>query len=160
MKLCGTGHRPDKIGGYDPMAPLRRRIHAEIELRLAKHDPEVVISGMALGFDQDLALASIALGIPFIAAVPFAGQDARWPAASRQIYAHLLTKAERVVYVSPPGYSAEKMQIRNQWMLNQVGSDGVVLACWDGSSGGTCNCLAVAERLGRKIDRIDPRLLR
>lgn len=157
MIVCGTGHRPEKIGGYNPLDPLRVAVRAEVERRLLILKPETVISGMALGFDQDLAALCMRHKIPFIAAVPFQGQERTWNAAARRDYTRLLAHAREVVYVSPPGYSVKKMHVRNEWMVHRIGPAGVVLAVWDGSDGGTASCIAIAEARRRRIERINPR---
>lgn len=156
MKIMVTGHRPDKIGGYDKSNPVRVALRAAMRERLLALKPEVAISGMALGIDQDFAWICVDEEIPFIAAVPFGGQESMWPKQSQDSYRMLLALAREVVYVSDPGYSKEKMFIRNEWMVDHVGDDGVVLAVWDGSSGGTGSCVSYAKRRGRKIDIIDP----
>lgn len=156
MIVCGTGHRPDKLGGYDPLNDIRVGIRRQVRQHLIELKPTQVISGMALGFDQDLVAVCLSLKIPFIAAVPFKGQESQWPESAQQIYRELLAKAARVVYVCAPGYAVWKMQRRNEWMVDEVGADGVVLAAWDGSRGGTGNCVRYARNLDRKIVRIDP----
>jgi uncharacterized phage-like protein YoqJ len=113
---------------------------ARLYLNLVK--PDAVLSGMALGWDTAVALVAIELGIPLIACLPFAGQESRWPEPSRKQYAEILAKASRIVIVSEGGYSSLKMQIRNQYMVDN--SDELV-ALWDGSAGGTWNCIQYAE---------------
>lgn len=154
MILAATGHRPDKLGGYDEQNPLRVWVRAQIRAALEDLKPEKGISGMALGVDQDFAEACVALGIPFIAAVPFQGQESRWPQASQERYKKLLAKAAEVVYVGPPGYAAWKMQARNQWMVHHC---DLLLAVFDGTPGGTANTVCYAQRVSRPIRFIDPR---
>jgi hypothetical protein len=65
--VAGTGHRPDKLGGYSDDA-------FNLLVKIAKHwlemnKPTRVISGMALGWDQALATAAVEVDIPFVAAV-------------------------------------------------------------------------------------------
>lgn len=151
-----TGHRPNKIGGYNPMNPVRVKLRQLMREKLEQLAPEKVYSGMALGIDQDFVSVCLDLKIPFVAAVPFRGQESQWPEESQRLYYSLLDKAVEVIAVSEPGYAAWKMQERNEWMVDQVGADGVVLAIWDGSSGGTGNCTRYAKRLDRKIVRINP----
>lgn len=81
------------------------------------------------------------LGIPITAAVPFAGQESQWPAASQKLYRDLLAKAARVEVVSSGGYAASKMQRRNEWMVDHCDR---LLAVWDGTPGGTANCIGYA----------------
>jgi uncharacterized phage-like protein YoqJ len=149
-----TGHRPDKLGGYGP-SPLQEWVRLRIRSKLETLRPSGVISGMALGVDTWAAEEAFLLGIPFVAAVPFKGQEARWPPESQARYRDLLARTFRTVYVSEPPYSVAKMQIRNQWMVDHCGK---LIAVWDGSSGGTGNCVHYAERtLGASnIIRINP----
>lgn len=136
-----TGHRPDKLGGYDQNAMDWLVAVAYKSLRLLK--PDAVITGMALGWDTAVAEAAVGLRIPFIAAVPFKGQERLWPEPSQDRYRALLDQAQTVVYVSPPGYAPFKMQARNRWMVDKADT---VLALWDGSNGGTGNAVRYALR--------------
>jgi uncharacterized phage-like protein YoqJ len=105
-------------------------------------EPIRVITGMALGWDQAIAQACVDLKIPFSAAVPFNGQELTWPRAAQDRYHRLLGQAQEVVIVSDGDYAPEKMQVRNQWMVDNC---DVLLALYDGSSGGTANCVRYAE---------------
>jgi uncharacterized phage-like protein YoqJ len=144
--ICGTGHRPDKLGGYSLRVSNKLITLARAELEILK--PDEVISGMALGWDQALAEAAIDLGIPFIAAVPFEGQQNKWPMPSRIAYQILLRKAKEVVIVKEGGYATWKMQKRNVWMVDR---STTVLALWSGSSGGTKNCIEHAKIKGKNV---------
>ena len=151
--IAGTGHRPNKLGGYEFSAPKRIWIRDRLRERLLVHKPDMVISGMALGFDQDLAYVAIEMAIPFVAAVPFVGQERVWPKESKDFYNQLLSKAASIAIVSPGEYSVDKMQVRNEWMVDHC---SILIACWDGSAGGTGNCVKYAMEVGREIDRINP----
>ena len=141
MIVAATGHRPDKLGGYEWEAPKREWVRNQIKDFLVKYQPERCISGMALGVDQDFAFCCIELAIPFTAAIPFVGQENTWPSSSQTFYEWLLERADDVVVVSPGGYAAWKMQVRNVWMVDHC---DLVLAVWDGSEGGTANCYRYA----------------
>jgi uncharacterized phage-like protein YoqJ len=153
MILTVTGHRPNKIGGYNPNSPLRVKVRSKIYDFLAEHKPELAISGMALGVDQEFATICDQLNIPFIAAIPFAGQEKRWPADSQTYYQELLALAQEVVVVTDGNYAAYKMQKRNRWMVDKATD---ILAVWDGTTGGTANCVAYAEAVNKPIHRINP----
>jgi uncharacterized phage-like protein YoqJ len=144
--IAATGHRPDKLGGYSEEVFAKLTSLAEDIIVLAR--PKTVISGMALGWDQAVAQAAVNKGVPFIAAVPFVGQEKKWPVESQERYRRLLNLAlaERVVCTG--GYAAEKMQTRNEWMVNQSTS---VIALWDGSDGGTKNCVTYAQSQRRMV---------
>lgn len=154
MIIAGTGHRPSKLGGYGP-SPIQVAVRAGIRRELRIRDPETleVISGMALGFDQWLFEEALALDIPVTAAVPFEGQENMWPAESQRHYRDLLARAWRVEVISPGGYSAAKMHIRNHWMVD---NSTLLLSAWDGSPGGTAECLAYARSKGREIVPVWP----
>lgn len=146
MIIAGTGHRPNKLGGYSPAAHAHRLELATNELKRLK--PDIVISGMALGWDQALAQAAANLEIKFWAYLPFLGQDAVWPAESRIRWHHLCALAEKTRIVSPGGYSTAAMQARNQAMVDDCDQ---VLALWDGTSGGTANCVRYAKTVNKPI---------
>lgn len=149
MIVAGTGHRPSKLGGHDVATSKRLVDLAGNFLRMEK--PDKVISGMALGWDQALAWAAFDLDIPFIAAVPFDGQESRWSSVDQQWFVDLLKLAEEVVHTSEPGYAVWKMQHRNKWMVDNADH---VVALWDGSAGGTANCIKYAERVGKPITNL------
>ena len=148
MILAGTGHRPNKLGGYGAEARFRL-IDVAIE-QLNELQPIKVISGMALGWDTALAEAALQLKLPLVAAVPFSGQESMWPFASRQRFKELLSQASEVHYVCAPGYAAWKMQVRNQWMVDEC---DVLLALWNGTKGGTANCVGYA--LGKQVKLVN-----
>jgi uncharacterized phage-like protein YoqJ len=151
-----TGHRPDKLGGYHPN-PLANNIKSAIADKLLDLEPEKVISGMALGVDQWAAKAAHLLSIPFIAAIPFEGQELAWPAQSQEVYRELIELADEVVTVCDGGYAAWKMQKRNEFLVDHC---DVLLAVWNGDfSGGTANCVRYAHQQGRLILRFDPVLI-
>ncbi len=146
MILAGTGHRPPKLGGYGEQVHIELVTLATEQIKALK--PDLVISGMALGWDQAIARASMLLKIPFDAYVPFEGQERMWPRTSQENFTWLLARARRVLYVCPPGYAAWKMQARNEAMVDDCDR---LLALWDGSAGGTANCVRYAQSKGKEI---------
>ncbi len=141
MILAVTGHRPPKLGGYTIEAG--ERLYRFATRKLAELDPESVITGMALGFDTAVARACLYLNIPYVAAIPFIGQESQWPLSSQATYEFLLKNAASVEIVTDGGYTAEAMQLRNEWMVDN-GTD--VGALWNGTAGGTGNCVKYAEK--------------
>ena len=114
-----------------------------------------VISGMALGFDQLLLEEALAQNIKAVAAVPCLNQEQIWPQESQKRYHELINHplVEKKI-VTQTGYTSKVMQVRNIWMVDNC---DVLLAVWDGSSGGTANCVRYAESQKKSIIRIDPR---
>ena len=154
LVAAATGHRPDKLGNeWDLRGPISLRLYHDLVAFAEKHEPTKLISGMALGVDMLWAILGTKLGIPFIAAVPFEGQEKAWPYKSQQLYHKILAQASEVIYVCEPGYAPWKMQKRNEWMVDQC---DILVAVWDGTNGGTANCYKYAESINKTIFRIKP----
>lgn len=154
MIICGTGHRPDKLFGYDKEAFYDLTDIAYDYLK--DNRPEGVVAGGAIGWDQALAHAALHLAIPLVLAYPFEGFEAKWPKDSigREFHDEMediLENADLAVeriFVSEPGYALWKMQARNKWMVDKTDS---VLALWSGTDGGTANCVRYAEKQGKPV---------
>lgn len=135
--LAGTGHRPTRLGlGYDKSSRESLRLFAiENIQRLREEGLNIVdiVSGMAQGWDQALAEAAIELELNLIAAVPFVGMEAKWPADAKKRFSDILAKAKWVANVCDPGYAAWKFIKRDHWMVNHCTH---LLALWDGSQAG------------------------
>jgi uncharacterized phage-like protein YoqJ len=138
-----SGHRPDKL------LTSANDVYRWLLARLEAVKPSQAISGMALGTDTLGAIAALKLGIPLVAAVAFQGQDQHWPESDRKVYSKILARAADVTYVSGPGYNGWKYHARNQWMVDHA---DLVLAVWDGSSGGTKSCVEYALKKGVLIE--------
>ena len=151
-----TGHRPPKIGGYDEFAPLRCALRVEIGLALSFLRPSRVVSGFALGVDQDFAMVASIVGLPVTAAIPCDAQDSRWPHAARSRYRLMLLHASRIVIVTPGPYASWKMSARNRWLVDHCDH---LIVVWDGSCGGTKSCRDYAVRVTRPMTHINPKEL-
>ena len=68
MIIAFTGHRKLHYKQYN-------YIFFEIEKQLQQLKPEKIISGMAIGADTIAVQVAIKNNIPFIAAIPFVGQE-------------------------------------------------------------------------------------
>lgn len=155
MILAATGHRPNKLGhDYELTGEICSRIRNELENIICDYRPSKMISGMALGVDTIWAELALKHNYPLIAAIPFRGQEDAWPQASRDRYNKILNHPLTQKYiVSSGGYSSHKMQIRNEWMVDNC---DVLVAVWDGSEGGTGNCVIYAESIYKQIIRVIP----
>lgn len=146
-----TGHRPSKLGGYATDNPIESTIRArfkEILARIRSTAEErelkpIAISGMALGCDQWWAEEALSLGIDVYAYIPFKGQESKWPPTAQEAYKNLLNRCIRRVIVSEAGYASWKMQKRNRVMVDDANA---CVAVWDGSSGGTGNCVKYIKK--------------
>ena len=143
-----TGHRPPKLGGYGKEA--QQNLYNFAYQILYKHFDvclDKAIIGMAQGWDLTIAQACFLLNIPYIAVVPFPGQELVWPDEKvRSLYRSILDTAQQVVYVSQStgGNVARALQLRNQWIVDHSEK---LIALWDGiESGGTWNCVKYSRR--------------
>lgn len=138
MIIAGTGHRPPKLGGYCNRKTVEEFAYLFLEVCRPKH----VISGGALGWDQALAMAALDWDIPYSLYLPFLGFEEKWPSESQEYFYGILQTAYEVKYISAPGYESHKMQLRNEAMVDACDA---LAALWDGSAGGTRNCVYYAQ---------------
>lgn len=144
-----TGHRPDKLGGYGVNSLTHQRAITHVFANwLEINKPDYVLVGMALGFDIYAALTCLVWKIPYIACVPFKGQESVWSSSQQKLYNQVLAAAEDIVIVSPGKYTAKKMQVRNEYMVDRASK---VVALWDQSPGGTANCIRYARSRDKEI---------
>jgi uncharacterized phage-like protein YoqJ len=160
-----TGHRPDKFGSYDESIPLivsvKAALAATIIDLIAKGYTKFICGG-ALGVDTWAAEIVIELkrthsNIVLVIARPFPSQSAMWPNEAKIRFQNMCSLADEVYDVSPNPYAAWKMQRRNQWMAD---NSDVLVAVFDGSNGGTANCVKYATLKLKTILVIDPKKLR
>ena len=156
---CFTGHRPQKLPwGYDELDPrciefknkLSAVIYAVYESGI-KH----FICGMALGCDMYCAEAVIELkkrfaDITLEAAVPYDGQEVKWAESSRKRYRSILMKCDKTTLIQD-AYSPGFMMRRNKYMVD---NSNVLIACYNGSSGGTWNTVKYAMARDTEIIQV------
>jgi len=142
LTIAFTGHRPGKLAGK------HNEIIGAIQALLFKLKPDYAIVGMAEGADMLAAAICRMLKLPYEAAVPFEGQSAYYKAESLEAYIKLLEDADKVTLVSEGVYKPWYFQKRNEYMVDNC---DLLIAIWDGSPGGTANCVKYAKKVGRKI---------
>ena len=167
-----TGHRPHKLGGYDmdennlsiidPKNKIIEGIAAKTEetvIDLIGKGYDRFISGGALGFDITAfyVVNKVKQRFPHvknIVAIPFELQYIKWSPAYVYRYNQMLSLADEKIYVDLlsnymdksvdiGAFSVLKMMQRNKYMVD---NSSIVIACWDGTSGGTANCVGYAKR--------------
>lgn len=149
MIICGTGHRPHKLGrDYLLKSNNSLSIIKLTSETLLSLGATAVISGFAQGFDQMLVIAASEVGVPVFAALPCRGQHLKWSDESQDLYLNLLNKCKDITFVTDGPYCDGCMIKRDYWMVDNA--EGV-LAYWNGSSGGTAKTVEYANRVGKPI---------
>jgi len=153
-----TGHRPNKLYGYNLKDSRWIKLKNQFKQLLKENECEEAISGMALGVDTVFALAVLELkneGYPIKlhCAIPCKNHSCKWIKESQDLYEEILSKADIVKLVSEEEYKPWLMQKRNEYMVDLADK---VIAVWDGSKGGTGNCVKYADKVGKEIIRILP----
>lgn len=158
-----TGHRPERLGGYDKNDPKNVKVRAFLKTaieRLRDEGFEEFVSGGALGVDQWAAEIVLELGLKLCIALPFAKYGENWPPQSLVDLEALKAKA-RVVVVCEGGYFDEngkplhwKNHKRNEWMKD---NSECIIAVWDGKpEGGTASAVKGGKKAGKRFVRYNP----
>lgn len=160
---CFTGHRPGKLGGYKASEnkELLWKLHDVIIDHIENKGVSVFVTGMALGIDMWAARIVLKLkekypDIKLIAAIPCDNHPAKWNQEDKKEWENITSKCNKVFYVSKEPYTSFCMQKRNEFMVN---SSHYVIAVWDGTPGGTGNCVRYAKSREKEITYIDPQRL-
>ena len=146
MIIGVTGHR-----FLDIQVPSEfwRSVCQNTEKLFYQHNPEFVITGMALGYDQWVAHICIKNNIKYIAAIPFIGQEKLWRASDIIRYNNLLEKAYDKIVVCDGEYAAWKLMKRNEYIVNNC---NLLISAYNGQgTGGTAACVKYANKIGRTI---------
>ena len=157
---CFTGHRPAKLPwGSIEGDPRCLSLKAEIAARLEgiyELGYRNFICGMAEGCDLYFAEAVLAMrdhlpDVTLEAAIPCDRQADKWTAAQQRRYEHIMAESDTVTFVQHR-YSPGCMMRRNRYMVDR---SSLLLACFDGQTGGTMNTILYAQRSGLKVILID-----
>lgn len=175
LTICFTGHRPDKLGGYDwntyKNQAIMKKISEVTENLILQRNAKQFVFGGALGIDQ-MAFEVVKKHqehwcheLKMILAVPFKNQSIKWFRQSDlNRYNSQLKWADEVVYVDTVDkyklsnmqegvYHPAKMQKRNEFMVD---NSDIVVSVWDGTKGGTYNCVKYAQKTNKEILQINP----
>ena len=158
MKICVTGHRPDKLYGYKLSDPKYVKLKERFKELLIQNNCTEAITGMALGADMVFAIAVLELkkqgcNIKLHCAIPCRNHSCKWTKTYQDLYNYILNKADIIKLVTDEDYKPWLMQKRNEYMVDLADK---IIAVWDGSKGGTYNCVKYAEKKGKEIIGILP----
>jgi len=165
--LALTGHRPNKLGGYDITTPgylaLQKALEAGILKRInARPDHTIVChSGLALGADTIWSKAILAVRdqyperVRFIAHVPMMQQSRRWfKKSDTDFWQEQVDRADEViVYGDLTGnytshHSGQLMKKRNMGMVDACDE---LFAIYDGTHGGTGHAVNYARKTNKAV---------
>jgi uncharacterized phage-like protein YoqJ len=150
--LAGTGHRPPRLGLKYDIESNRKLTHFVRDYLTEIERPELVVSGMAQGFDQALAHAAVLEGLPLLAAIPFDGHSSIWPDSAKRRYEAILSRATQVVVVCPGGAAPAKFIARDIFMVDLASR---VVALYDGNrKGGTAKTVKYSQTSDKPIDNL------
>lgn len=162
---CFTGHRPQSLGSFDPKSKDNKKmiwaIHDIIVDHIVNKNVSIFISGMALGIDIWSAKTVLYLKekyphIKLICAIPCKEQFKKWSKADKEEWLKVVKQADLTYYVSTENYTAWCMDVRNKWMVNNA---KYVIAVFDGTKGGTQNCINDAIKANKIITTLHPKTL-
>lgn len=151
ITCCFTGHRPEKLPwGSDERDPrcvaLKARLREAVE---AAYDRGMrrFICGMARGCDFYFAEIVLDLrrrkgDVSLEAAIPCRSQSSSWPPEERQRWRDLVEQCDERTLVQE-NYTRGCMLRRNRYMVDH---SALVIAVYDGCSGGTMRTLEYAVR--------------
>lgn len=142
------------VTGHRKLEHDKDAIKKIVKEKLFQYEADVVITGMALGFDMLVAEVCVEENIPFIAAIPCKGQTKAWTAEQRNQYVGLMEKCWKHKIVTPGPYQVWKLFERNRWIVNR---SSIILSYWNGEDkGGTVATINEAKKVGRPHENLFP----
>ncbi len=158
---CFTGYRAQKLPwGFQEQDQRCRELKVRIWLALQEaYDAGYrhFLCGMAQGSDlyfcQETLLLRQRYGdVTLEAVVPCLGQDKNWPTEVRRQYRELLERCD-VRTLLQREYTPQCMLQRNRYMVDH---SSLLLAVFDGRSGGTAATVSYARHQGLRIVTLPP----
>lgn len=154
-----TGSRPNKLNGYKAIdnKELLWKIAERVEKFIVEENVTTFINGLALGIDTWTARIVLKLKekyphIKLISASPCLNHNSKWNKESQEIWQEVVDKSDEFIIVTEEEYKPYLMQVRNMWMVDRA---DIILAVFDGTPGGTMNCVKYAEKQNKRIEIID-----
>lgn len=159
---CFTGHRSQKLPWQfneedKRCKAMKTTLRAEIENAIQR-GYKTFLCGMALGFDMVCAETVLDLkkqyaDIRMIGALPCRAQDIKWQERDRERYKRLLNQLDGIRCAYDEYIGTKCMLERNRFMVN---NSSLVIALYNGLSGGTKSTIDYARKQGLVIVIIKP----
>jgi uncharacterized phage-like protein YoqJ len=161
MILACTGHRPDKLWGYNLNIPQYQKLAKTMIDIMKDVGATHLINGMALGTDTVFAFASLKYRddnldrkVIVECAIPCRNHTSKFKPEDRERYLRILDSADIINKVSNEPYNPYLMQKRNEYMVDKCDK---LLAIFNFTNGGTYNCINYAKKVGKEIIYINPK---
>lgn len=159
---CFTGHRSHKLPWRaneedERCKTMKETLRCEIEKSIQR-GYKTFLCGMALGFDMICAEMILDLkkqykDIKLIGALPCRTQDIKWSIKNKERYRNILTQLDDIRCVYEEYIGVECMLERNRYMVN---NSSLMIALFNGLSGGTKSAINYAKKQGLEIVIIKP----
>lgn len=143
FKVAFTGHRHLQ---YDDVESSLKSIHAA-------YPDAMWITGGAYGLDSHAARYALDNSIPLWLVLPFPAKIlcAKWISNdSRELLFRSVKECTKLSVISPV-FSMQSYQLRNEFMVDAA---DILATFFDGSPGGTANCVKYAMNVGRDVRRM------
>ena len=160
--VCFTGHRSQKLPWRfneedERCKIMKRALLLEVE-KAVQRGYRTFLCGMALGFDTICAETVIELKkdypyIQLIGAIPCRTQDCKWSEINKKRYKDLINKLDGIRCIYNEYIGPECMLERNKFMVD---NSSLMIALFNGLSGGTKTTIDYAKRQGLDIVIIQP----
>lgn len=154
-----TGHRPDKFNNTvelnsDVYKTLIQEMTNRLEWFILNEGTSEFISGMAEGVDTIAFFVVHKLKqkyphIKNICAKPFASHKSSWSETMERLADEVVVVSSCGARYNSGGNVAQQLQLRNEYMVDK--SD-MTVAVWNGTKGGTYNCISYARKKNKKIN--------
>ncbi|WOL31374.1 hypothetical protein [Microcoleus phage My-WqHQDG] len=147
LVLAGTGHRPNRLGGYNRTTRGKLKVLANkvVETLL----PRYGYCGGALGWDTAWGIALMEAKVPYCMALPCPSMGSKWYETDKNTLAFLVTNAHRVHYLSDH-YFKGAFILRDRYMVDNA--EGLVSLLDPSAIGsGTYQTCQYAETLNLPI---------
>lgn len=122
MRLIITGHREHKL--YDYNYQWIQKAVGDCVISSIESGATIAYSGMASGIDLLFCSHCHYYKLPYIACVPFDGQEETMTVDASKLREEFL------------GYAKEIKKVKNSWMVEHC---DIAIAVFDGNKGGTAN---------------------
>lgn len=165
-----TGHRPDKLFGYNLSDERYAKIREWFKEQFIKNNIEEVYVGMALGTDMDVCQAVLELkqagvDIKLHACVAFKGVERKWNSVDAQRFRSMLDKADKVTLVNENTWydGCTYLTDRNHYMVDNAGigfaviNNGIQKTKLNRT--GTMECIKYAKKKGLDVEIFDANTL-